>query len=501
MNNNLLEMRNISKSFPGVQALKDASLYIKPGEIHCLMGENGAGKSTLIKLLAGADLLDDGEIIFNGERTKIQKPNDARKLGISFIFQELSVVNMMTVEENMTLGKEFAKFGVIERKRNIEAVRRIQEELNVNLDPSQMVKDLSVSQKQMMLISKALSENSKLIVLDEPTASLTNLESKELFKMMISLKNKGISFLLVSHRFEDIFAVGDRITVLRDGENAGILQVADTNEDEIIRMMVGRELNETYPTVDKEIGEEILRVENVHAEQLLKDVSFVLKKGQILGVSGLAGAGKTELARAIFGDNKISEGKIYLRGEPIQQIKSPRQAINLGIALIPEERRSEGIVGVMTVRENNSLANNKLISRLSVIFRKKDKELAENAIRTYNIKTPSSEQQIQFLSGGNQQKVIISKWINANADIILLDEPTRGIDVGAKKDIYNIINQLAKEGKAVMMFSSEMPELLGMCDDIMVLKEGSLMGIVPKKDATQENIMELSVGRILCEAI
>lgn len=500
MSNDLLEMRNIRKSFPGVQALKGASLHIKPGEIHCLMGENGAGKSTLIKLLAGAYSLDDGEIIFDGVRANIRKPHDAQKLGISFIFQELSVVNMMTVEENMTLGKEYAKFGVIEHKRNAQSARRILEELNVKLDPSQLVKDLSVSQKQMMLISKALSENSKLIVLDEPTASLTNLESKELFKMMLELKEKGISFLLVSHRFEDIFAVGDRITVLRDGENTGILQVADTNEEEIIRLMVGRELNETYPTVDKEIGEEILRAENVHAQELLKGISFVLKKGQILGVSGLAGAGKTELARAIFGDNQISKGNIYLRGEPIE-IKSPRQAIHLGIALLPEERRSQGIVGVMNVRENNSLSNNKLISRLSVIFHKKDKELAEQAIRTYNIKTPSSEQQIQFLSGGNQQKVIISKWINTNADIILLDEPTRGIDVGAKQDIYDIINQLAKEGKAVMMFSSELPELLGMCDDIMVLKEGSLMGIVPKKEATQEKIMELSVGGVSREVI
>ncbi|MCJ8013603.1 sugar ABC transporter ATP-binding protein [Paenibacillus sp. KQZ6P-2] len=495
----LLEMTNIRKSYPGVQALKGASLFIKPGEIHCLMGENGAGKSTLIKLLAGADLLDDGEIVFDGVRANIRKPYDARKLGISFIFQELSVINMLTVEENMTLGNEYARFGVIGRKRNAEKTDQILKELHIKLNAHQLVRDLSVSQKQMMLISKALSERAKLIVMDEPTASLTDAESKELFKMMLALKEKGISFLLVSHRFEDIFTVGDRITVLRDGENTGVVQVSETDKGEIIKLMVGRELNETFPVSDKVIGEEVLKVEHVYAAELLKDVSFVLKQGQILGVSGLAGAGKTELARTLFGDNKIIKGEIFYKGKRVKPMNTPEEAIKLGIALLPEERRSQGIVGVMTVRENISLSSSQLISRWKVIQRKKDKELADKAISRYKIKTPSSEQQIQYLSGGNQQKAIFSKWINTDADVILLDEPTRGIDIGAKKEIYEIMNQLAKEGKAIMMFSSELPELLGMCDEIMVLREGRVVDILPKREATQEKIMELSVGGVTHE--
>jgi len=489
----LLEMRKMYKSFPGVQALKGVELYVKPGEIHCLMGENGAGKSTLIKILAGAYVKDEGEIIFNGRHVEIKRPHDAQKLGISFIFQELSVVNALTVEENMTLGYEYSRLGVIKRKKNIDKTLSILKDLKIDLNPRETVRNLSVSQKQMMLIAKALSQNAKLIVMDEPTASLTDCESRELFRMMIDLKSKGVSFIYISHRFEDIFSVGDRITVFRDGENAGILNVSETSEDEVIKLMVGRDIKETFPTVEKEVGDEILKVESLTAEELLKNVSFRLKKGEILGVSGLAGAGKTELARAIFGDNRITGGKIYYKGKPID-VSTPKQAIKAGIALLPEERRSQGIVGVLSVRENISLAANRLISRLGIVNRKKDKEMASEAIKNLRIKTPGSEQQIQFLSGGNQQKAIVAKWIHSNADVILLDEPTRGIDIGAKSEIYEIMNQLAKQGKAIMMFSSELPELLGMCDEIMVMREGRVMGFLSKEEATQEKIMQLSVG-------
>lgn len=493
MNEYLLEMRNIKKSFPGVQALKGVDLFVKPGEIHCLMGENGAGKSTLIKILAGAYSKDWGTIIFDGEEVDIKKPYDAQKLGISFIFQELSVVETLTVEENMTLGYEASRFSIINTKKNIQKTLKILADLNIDLNPRTIVRNLSVSQKQMMLIAKALSQNSKLIVMDEPTASLTDSESKDLFRMMKSLKSKGVSFLYISHRFEDIFTIGDRITVFRDGENAGNLIVKETDENEIIKLMVGRDIKETFPSINKKIGDEILKVENLTAEKLIKDVSFTLKKGQILGVSGLAGAGKTELAKALFGENKIISGKVYYKGKQID-VNSPRNAIKAGIALLPEERRHEGIVGLMTVRENISLASGNKIARFGVINKKRDKNMALKYINDIHIKTPSTEQQIQFLSGGNQQKAIVSKWLSTDADVILLDEPTRGIDVGAKSEIYEIMNQLAKEGKAIMMFSSELPELIGMCDEIMVMREGRSVGILSKEEANQERIMQLSVG-------
>lgn len=495
----LLEMKGIYKSFPGVKALKGVDLQIERGEVHCLMGENGAGKSTLIKILAGSYEKDEGEIVFDGGPVNIRNAHDAQELGISFIFQELSVVNTLSVEENITLGYEFSKLGVVEKRKNVKKVKAILDNLRIDIDPKERVSNLSVSKKQMMLIAKALSQNAKLIVMDEPTASLTNSEAEELFRMMRELKETGVTFIYVSHRFEDIFAIGDRITVFRDGENAGKLDVGKTKEDEIIQMMVGRDIKETFPTVEKELGEEILRVEGLFAKDTIKDISFSLKKGQILGVAGLAGAGKTELARALFGDNEILRGKIFHKGQEVN-IKNPRNAINTGIALLPEERRSQGIVGLMSVRENISMASGKMISRLCVINKKKDRQIADKYIREIKVKTPSPEQQIHFLSGGNQQKAIIGKWINTNADVLLLDEPTRGIDIGAKSEIYELMNMLTKQGKAIIMFSSELPEILGMCDDIMVLHEGKLMGTITKEEANQENIMKLSVGGTKNEA-
>jgi ribose transport system ATP-binding protein len=498
MSGYLLEMQKISKNFPGVRALKEVDLRVKPGEVHCLMGENGAGKSTLIKILAGAYAKDSGEIFFDGRPVEIKKPHDAQRLGISFIFQELSVVNTLTVEENMTLGYESARFGVVDKKTNLQNAVAILRNLKIQINPRELVKNLSVSQKQMMLIAKALSQNVKLIVMDEPTASLTESESQELFRMMRELKVKNVSFLYVSHRFEDIFAVGERITILRDGENAGILKVKETREGEIIQKMVGRDIKETFPSVTQKIGTEILRVEHLTAEELLKDVSFTLKQGQILGISGLAGAGKTELARALFGVNKKITGRIFYQGKPVT-INSPKEAIKLGIALLPEERRTQGIVGLMSVRENISLASGKMITRLGMVSKRKDKQIAEKMIKSLRIKTPGPEQQVQFLSGGNQQKTIVAKWMNTNARIVLLDEPTRGIDIGAKSEIYELMNQLAGQGKAIMMFSSELPELLGMCDEIMVMREGRMMGKLQKNAATQEKIMQLAVGGINSE--
>lgn len=493
MSNYILEMNGISKSFPGVKALQDVSLKVKSGEVHCLMGENGAGKSTLINILAGLLEKDTGEILINQQLVHINNPHEAYSHGISFIFQELSVVNTLTVEENMTLGFETSFGCIVNKKENIKRVKKILTKLNIDIPYNSYVGDLTVCEKQMMLIAKALSHDSKIIVMDEPTASLTNKETNELFKMIESLKEVGVTFIYVSHRFEDIFTIGDRITVFRDGKNAGELIVKDTSEEEIIRYMVGRDIDDTFPKRNHNISETILKVEKLCAKELIKNVSFELKRGQVLGVSGLAGSGKTELARALFGDNPIISGNIILMGQKIK-LKKPQEAINSGIALLPEERRTQGIVGKMTVRENISLVISKRLSHLFVISRKKDRLLAKKYIKDINIKTPTPEQHIRFLSGGNQQKAIIGKWLATEADIFLLDEPTRGIDIGAKSEIYEIINALTKSGKAVLLFSSELPELLGLCDDIMVMNNGTLAGIVKGDEATQEEIMKLSVG-------
>lgn len=489
----LLSVRGVSKSFPGVKALEGVQIDIKKGEVHCLMGENGAGKSTLIKILAGAYEMDSGSVEIDGEPVDIENPHQVQSLGISFIFQELSVAEKLTVEENLTLGTEHHHFSFVNKRKNLERVRRILSDMNVDLDPNRPVESLTVSQKQMMLIAKALSFDARLIVMDEPTASLTDTEAEELFTMIDRYKEHGVSFLYVSHRFEDIFRVGDRITVFRDGKYVDTVDAWGTTQAAIIRMMVGRDLVDTFPTLDVDPGEEVLTVKGLVAQDLLKGVSFSLRKGEILGVAGLAGAGKSELARALFGDNPINGGEVLLSGEPID-LGHPRRAIRRHIGMIPEERRSQGILSLLSVRENISAAAPKRVSRFGVLKNKKDRELATSYIDRLRIKTPSAEQVIRFLSGGNQQKAVVAKWLAADSEVLLLDEPTRGIDVGAKAEIYQLIGELASAGKAIMFFSSELPELIGMCHRILVLREGRLMAELSGKDVTQEKIMEFAIG-------
>lgn len=493
MSKYIIEAEGISKAFPGVQALSNVSLKVKKGEVHCLMGENGAGKSTLINILAGLLKKDSGEIKINNKNVVIDSPYGAYQNGISFIFQELSVVNALTVEDNMTLGLENHHFGIIDRNKNIEKVNRILKKLHIDIQASALVKNLSVCEKQMMLIAKALSCNAGIIVMDEPTASLTHKEVDDLFEMVRELKSEGVTFIFVSHRFEDIFAIGDRITVFRDGKNAGVLEVSETTEEEIIRYMVGRDIVDTFPKRVHNIGDTILEVDSIYAKELIHNVSFELKKGQVLGVSGLAGAGKTELARALFGDNTVLKGRIKLRGKGVS-FNNCQEAIKAKIAYLPEERRAQGIVGVLSVRQNISIVAHNIISKFCIISHKKDRELASKYIDSIKIKTPTCEQIIKFLSGGNQQKVIIGKWLASEADVFLLDEPTRGIDIGAKSEIYELINQLTAAGKAVMIFSSELPELLGVCDEILVMSNGRLAGKVITNETTQEEIMRLAVG-------
>lgn len=493
MGETVLEMKNICKSFYGVEVLKNVNLTVKKGEVLCLLGENGAGKSTLIKILAGVYTKDSGEIIIDGISRTPRNPFEAQNYGISFIFQELSVVDTQTVYENMTLGYEKSRFGIVDRKAGIDMLCDILEEMKIDISLEDEVKRLSVSQKQMMLVAKALAQDVKIIVLDEPTASLTDSESEQLFLMMDKLKKRGVSFIYISHRFEDIFRIGDRMTIFRDGVNVGDLMVAKASREQVIEKMVGRSLEETYPKRSGSIGDEILKVDNLSARNVIRDVSFSLKKGQVLGVAGLAGAGKTELALALFGANKITGGNIYYHGETLE-IEQPGQAIQRGIALLPEERRTQGIVGCMSVWENITLISSRKRSRKGVLNIKRDKAAAQSYIESLSIKTSGKEQKIKFLSGGNQQKALIGKWIDTAPEVFLLDEPTRGVDVGAKKEIYVLINQLAAQGKGIIIFSSELPELIGMCDEIIVLNTGKVMGKVAGEEATQHKIMQYAIG-------
>lgn len=490
----ILKMENVSKAFPGVKALQNVNLFVKKGEIHCLMGENGAGKSTLIKILAGLYEKDSGSIYFNGETVEIHSIHEAHQLGLEFIHQELSVINALTVEENMTLGVEASHAGILDRKKNMEEAKKALERVGVDFEADTLVGDLSVSQKQMMLIAKALSRDAKLIVLDEPTASLTDVETERLFSMVRKLKEQGVTFIFVSHRMKDIFTIGERITVFRDGKNISVLNVAETTEEQIVNDMVGHPIEESYPYEKRETGEVILDVKNIHAKEIVKDISFQLHAGEIIGISGLAGAGKTELARVLFGDNPLISGEISLKGKPYNP-QNPREAIKEKVALIPEERRMQGIVAVTSVMDNITLAAGEKIAGKGIVSSKKEKTIAEHYKKELNIKTPGIFQQIQYLSGGNQQKCIIGKCLNTDADVLLMDEPTRGIDVGAKAEIYEIMMKLAKEGKGIILLSSELPEILGMSDRVVVLWEGTSVKILDREEATQENIMHYAVGR------
>ncbi|QGP91964.1 Arabinose import ATP-binding protein AraG [Neomoorella glycerini] len=489
----ILEMRSICKSFPGVQALKNVDLKVKRGEIHCLLGENGAGKSTLIKILAGVYPMDAGQIIVNGHEVTINSRRDAQNLGISFIFQELNVVNQLTAAQNLTLGEEKHRWGVISRREEIAIARSHLQELGIELDLQARVGNMTTSQKQMLLIAKAVSTQAKIIVMDEPTAALPEKEVAILFNTVKRLQRKGITFIFVSHRLQDIFQIGESFTVLRDGENVGTGRIAEITETELINLMVGRKIESLYYWEPRPIGREVLRLENLSAVSLLQDISFSLHAGEILGVAGLAGSGKSELAKAIFGVNRITGGRMYLDGQPFLP-GSPREAIVRGIALVPEERRSEGIVGVLSVQDNLCLACPGQISSVGVLKKKAEKARALNLIRKLDIKTHSPQQQVANLSGGNQQKVVLGKWLESSTRIYLMDEPTRGIDVGAKGEIYKLINNLAREGAAVLICSSELPELLGVCDRILVMREGRLAGILSREEANQARILSLAIG-------
>ncbi|WP_217499352.1 sugar ABC transporter ATP-binding protein [Parageobacillus sp. VR-IP] len=486
----LLEMKNIHKTFPGVKALDNVQLNVRAGEVHILLGENGAGKSTLMKILAGVYQADKGTIYIEGKQVDIKSPKDAQKHGIGIIFQEFNLIPHLSVAENIFFGR-VPRFlsSIVNRKKLFEDTTRILNELQLDISPKTLVKDLGVAEQQMVEIAKAFSINSKILIMDEPTAALTEQEIDKLFERIHDLKKKGVGIIYISHRLEEFARIADRVTIMRDGRYVTTVDFDKSSIDELIGLMVGRSLEDKFPkdtTIKK--GREILRVENLSTKDKLKKVSFSLHAGEILGISGLMGSGRTELARAIFGADPISEGQIYIDGEKVK-INSPREAIERGISYLSEDRKKNGVALNLSIRENITMANLKVISSGGVINQKHEINTVEEFIKNLNIKTPSMEQKVKFLSGGNQQKVIIAKWLHTKAKIFIFDEPTRGIDVGAKIEVYQLINKLAREGNAVIIISSEMPEILGLSDRILVMNDGKCTAILDRKEATQEKVM------------
>lgn len=492
----VLELQHITKKYPGVLALNDVSIQVKPGEILGLVGENGAGKSTLIKTCSGVVKPDSGKIVIDGEEFSSMTPRLSEKHGIAIIYQEFNNVRGLSVAENMFLGNPITKKGglLIDKRAMEKQALKTFEQLNVNIKPSALVGNISVGYQQMVEIAKAIKQDAKVIIMDEPTAALAKAEVHSLYKVCELLRSQGIAIIYISHRLDEIFHLTDRIVVLRDGQYIKTLQTSETNVDELIKLMVGRDLNETYPPrgdfIDKD--KVILELQNVTAKGF-KNVSFKINKGEILGVSGFVGAGRTEMAEALFGISKKEEGNILFNGKELD-VKGPRQAIDAGIALVPEDRKQQGAILQQDITKNINMPTYKKISKASVINSRIEKETAKKYKDEMRIKTPSLIQLVKNLSGGNQQKVVIGKWLAANSELIILDEPTRGIDVGAKYEIYKLMNDLIEEGKTILMISSELEELMGMADRIIVLSEGKLMGELDKKDFEQDRIMRMASG-------
>ena len=492
-----IEMRGIDKAFGSNQVLKDAGFLLKDGEVHALMGENGAGKSTLMKILTGVYTRDAGTVLVDGQEVNYKNPQEAEKAGIVFIYQELNVLFDLTVEENLFMGKEITKkFGICDKKAMRAKAQEIMDRMGVKIPVNVVMSDLSVGQQQMVEICKALMVDAKVIIMDEPTAALTQSETEALFKVMNGLREKGVSIVYISHRMEEIFELCDRITILRDGQYIGTEYIKDITMDDVVQMMIGREIGERFPSRNVAIGGEVLRVEDLTHEKLFRDVNFSVRAGEVLGVSGLMGAGRTEIMQAIFGNLPGVTGKIFIEGQEIS-IRNPRQAIAAGIGFITEDRKTEGLLLEKSIAENIELANLGKVSKSSVLSAKKGTELVKRGISEFRIKCFGPDHECGNLSGGNQQKVVLAKWIYTDPKILILDEPTRGVDIGAKKEIYSVINELAAKGVAVIMVSSELPEVLGMSDRIMVVHEGKVTGIIDAATADQAKVMTLATGGCL----
>jgi len=494
---NILVMKDIVKTFPGVKALKGVGLDVKYGEIHALMGENGAGKSTLMKCLIGIHPPTTGQIYFEDNLIENYTTSDALKMGIAMIHQELSPVEHRSIMENIWLGREPKnKLGLIDHKKMYEMSKDVLKLIDFNVDPKTLMSTLTVANMQMIEIAKALSYNAKLIIMDEPTSALTNKEIDQLFSIMRRLKESGKSIIYISHKLDEIFDVCDRVTVYRDGQYIGTSEVSNITTSELIKMMVGREVDEMFPKVICDIGDVKMEVKGLCSGRRFKDVSFNVRKGEILGVAGLVGAGRTEVIEAIFGIRHKSGGQVLIDGKEVN-VKTPADAIRNKMAMLTEDRRATGIIPVLSVFQNTIIANlSKYIRKNGLINHKLAIQDTNEFISAISIKTPSIYQRIENLSGGNQQKVLVARWLLTDPDILFLDEPTRGIDVGAKSEIHRLITNLAGQGKSIVMVSSELPEVMGMSDRIMIMHEGKVTGIIENtKDLTQEEIMSYATGQ------
>ncbi|MEC0983436.1 sugar ABC transporter ATP-binding protein [Bacillus safensis] len=489
-----IEMHNIHKAFGKNTVLSGVSFDLVTGEVHALMGENGAGKSTLMNLLTGLYSLDQGTIQIDGKETAFKNPKEAEQHGIAFIHQELNIWPDMTVLENLFIGKEiYTKLGLLDTKKMKTLAQTQLDRLSVNLSLEQEAGSCSVGQKQMIEIAKALMTDAKVIIMDEPTAALTEREIEKLFQVIESLKKEGVSIVYISHRMEEIFAICDRITIMRDGKTVDTKAIPETNFHEVVKKMVGRELTDRYPERTPSTGDIVLEVKQATRKGQFQDINFSVKAGEIVGVAGLMGAGRTEMMRSLFGLDPLDQGEIWVHGKKAV-IKKPSDAVKLGIGFITEDRKDEGLMLDASIRENIGLPNLKSFSPKGLIDKKTEQDFVDLLIKRLTIKTASSDISARSLSGGNQQKVVIAKWIGIQPKVLILDEPTRGVDVGAKREIYQLMNELTDRGVAILMVSSELPEILGMSDRVLVIHEGTISGELDKTEATQERIMTLATG-------
>ena len=492
----LLEMRNISKSFPGVKALNGFSIDLKAGEVHALVGENGAGKSTLIKTLYGIHQPDGGQIVIDGVPTKINGPADALSKGIGVVFQELSVCPHLDIANNIFLGCIKNKRGIIDdRFAHEEAARLMEEAVGLRIPSDTPMKDLSIADQQMVEITKVTSKGCRIVVFDEPTSSLTENEIERLFKIIFALKKKGVGIIYISHRLEELPVIADRITVMRDGTRVKTMDYKDTNDNEIISLMVGRELSNIYPTYKRTIGEVVFEADNIRQGTKLDVKHLDVRKGEILGIAGLVGAGRTETLRALFGADDADEKHVKIEGKEYT-FKNPSEAIAAGFVYMTENRKFDGAALGLSVEENITMASLRKFSKRGRMQEAKAKSNAQEYCKKLNIRTPSIDQKVMNLSGGNQQKVIIGKWLTRTAKVMVFDEPTRGIDVGAKYEIYSLMNDLSDQGIAIIMISSDLPEILGMSDRVAVFKDGRVTAVLDRKDADSETIMKYATGKL-----
>ena len=491
----VLSTKGIVKDSPGTRALDDVTVSFESGKVHAFIGKNGSGKSTLVKVFAGAIQPTEGQFFLDNEELHFENPMDAMNKGIATVYQELSLVPTLTATENIFLGRLLKKGGLVDWKGMEQKTKEVLDRIGIIVDLHRPVREFSVAQRQMIEIARCLTMNPRIIVMDEPTSSLTNTEIEHLFEVIAYMKSNGGSIIFISHKLEECMYVGDNVTVLKDGKVSGVKPISSITKDDLVRMMVGRDINQLYPQRSSRQGKTLLEVRNLCRGDVIQNVSFKVHAGEILGFAGLIGAGRTEIMRCIFGVDPYDSGEILIDGEQVK-IKSPKDAISRGIAFATEDRRGQGLAMVLSVKDNITLASLRTVSKRGVLNLKREVDLAKEYVLSINIKTDGIGKKVVHLSGGNQQKVVIAKWLNTNASIYIFDEPTRGIDVGAKAEIYNLMDKLANEGAAVIMVSSELPEVIGVSDRILVLHDGKLSGEVSREEATEEKIMAHAVGGV-----